>query len=62
MLRLVVLSTALHFDLRLRELTSVPGFTIARKSEYKYLEIKETKLFLISLLDKAEQHTISFRL
>ena len=41
------MSTALYFDLRLRELSFVLDFTIAR-SEYNYRVVKETILFFPS--------------
>ena len=42
------MSTALYFDLRLKELSFVLDFTIARKSEYNYRMVKETMLFFPS--------------
>ena len=42
------MSTALYFDLRLRELSFVLDFTIARRSEYNYRVVKETMLFFPS--------------
>ena len=42
------MSTALYFDLRLRELSFVLDFTIARRREYNYRVVKETMLFFPS--------------